>query len=148
MKSRHLTKAWATLGMLAVFMTSAAAARQDPAIVAPSGAGELSGEAVTLKECPAGFYRVGATLCMTGAMGPDSFANAMAVCQYYGAAVANYGAWRYRILYGDGVAAPQEWWLGPITADDRALYVNSTNVGNFDGETSRFESRYYACSKG
>jgi hypothetical protein len=147
-KFEHLTKALVIAGVLAAVATSAAAARQDPATVSPSGAADTSGEAVTLKECPGGFYRVGATLCMTGAMGPDSFANAMAVCQYYGAAVANYGAWRYRILYGDGVAAPQEWWLGPITADDRALYVNSTNVGNFDGETSRFDSRYYACSKG
>lgn len=144
----HLTKMLAAAGVLAIAMTPAHAARQDPATVSPSGVAEAAGEAVTLKECPAGFYRVGATLCMTGAMGPDSFANAMAVCQYYGAAVANYGAWRYRILYGDGVAAPQEWWLGPMTADDRALYVNSTNTGNFDGETSRFDSRYYACSKG
>jgi hypothetical protein len=85
---------------------------------------------------------------MTGAMGPDSFANAMAVCQYYSGAVANYGSWRYRYLFGDGAAAPLDWWLGPLTADDRAMYVNSTNAGNFDGETSRFELRYYACSKG
>ena len=33
-----------------------------------------------------------------------------------------------------------------ITADDTALFVNSTNTGNFDGETSRFNSRTYACA--
>jgi hypothetical protein len=145
MKSNRLIQSGALIVLLAGALASAHA-QEDPATA--TTVANRTGNAVTAKECTAGFYRVGATLCMTGTMGPDSFANALAVCQWHGAKVAGYGDWRYRVLYGDGVGAPQEWWLGPITADDRALYVNSTNTGNFDGETSRFDTRYYACSKG
>lgn len=142
----RLTQSMALAGMLAAMVAPAQAA-EDPAAAELAGMGANNRPAVA-KECPAGYSRVGPTLCMTGAMGPDSFANAMAVCQYYSGAVANYGSWRYRYLFGDGAVAPLDWWLGPLTADDRAMYVNSTNAGNFDGETSRFELRYYACSKG
>ena len=51
-----------------------------------------------------------------------------------------------RILCGDGFPAPVGWWLGPITADNRALFVNSPNIGDFDGETSRFDLRNFACA--
>jgi len=151
MQFNPTTKAAAAAIMLAGSLGAAQAHRADPPVAqSPAAAMEAgaSSESAALKACPAGFFRVGATLCMTGGLGPDSFANAMAVCQSLGGSVANYGAWRYRILFGDGVAAPQDWWLGPITADDRALFVNSTDTGNFDGETSRFDIRFYACSRG
>ena len=156
MNHPNLTKALAIAGMLASGLalahghaTSCAgkANCEDLDAVRPAiSATEGSTEAATA--CPAGYARVGATLCMTGALGPDTFANALAVCQSMKGTVANYGAWRYRILFGDGVPAPVGWWLGPITADDTALFVNSSDTGNFDGETSRFDSRNYACSHG
>jgi len=105
-------------------------------------------EPAAVKPCPAGFFRVGTNLCMTGALGPDSFANALAVCQSLGGTVAGYGAWRYRILFGDGVMPPVGYWLGPITADNVALFVNQAVPSDFDGETNRFEIRNYVCSKG
>ena len=148
MKFDQLTKALAAAGMLVGALTSAYAVQEDPAAAAPAAVGTAGSNAVTVKLCPSGYFRVGTNLCMTGALGPDSFANAMAVCQSMGGSVANYGSWRYRILFGDGVGAPVDWWLGPITADDRALFVNSTDTGNFDGETSRFDSRFYACTRG
>lgn len=148
MKSERLTQALLVAGLLITTATTATAARQrDGADPAPAAADVEAVSIAPAIACPYGFYSVGATLCMTGALGPTSFANAMAYCQALGASVADYGAWRYRILYGDGIAAPVGWWLGPITADDRALYVNSGDVANFDGEGSRFDSRYYACSK-
>lgn len=150
MNTHSTTKALAVIGLLAAGLTSAHAAHplggQDPAL--DTAGIEAAQEVAPAKACSSGFSRIGTTLCMTGALGPDSFANAMAVCQSLGGSVANYGAWRYRILFGDGVAAPTGWWLGPITADDTALFVNSSDTGNFDGETSRFDSRFYACSKG
>jgi len=35
-----------------------------------------------------------------------------------------------------------------IGAATGVLFVNSTDTGNFDGETSRFDIRFYACSRG
>jgi hypothetical protein len=96
--------------------------------------------------CRPGYLQQGNWLCMTGARGPASLANAFLDCMDSGARVANYHDWRYRIFRGDGVPGPVGWWLGPITADNTALFVNSTNVGDFDGETSRFDSRNYACA--
>jgi hypothetical protein len=137
----------AALALAGALGAAQAAHRQDAPVVMPEGFASEAAEA-KVKACPIGFSRIGTNLCMTGGLGPDSFANAMAVCQSLGGSVANYGAWRYRVLFGDGVGAPLGWWLGPITADDRALFVNSTDTGNFDGETSRFEVRTYACSRG
>lgn len=37
-------------------------------------------------------------------------------------------------------------WLGPITADNRALFVNQSNLNDFDAETNRFESRLFFCA--
>ena len=96
--------------------------------------------------CRAGFARQGSFLCTTGVRGPNSFANAELDCRDIQARVSNYADWRYRIFRGDGVSAPVGFWLGPITADDTALFVNSTDIGNYDGETSRFDSRSYTCS--
>jgi hypothetical protein len=98
------------------------------------------------KACRTGYAKQGARLCITGVRGPATFANAVLDCMDSGAHVANYQDWRYRTFRGDRQAAPVEWWLGPITADNTALYVNSANVADFDGETNRFNSRNYACA--
>src|SRR5689334_14657074 len=111
MTFHYTTKALAVTGLLASALASAYAhpARcsgqggcEDAAAVNLPAAAQASQEAAPVKACPAGYSRIGTTLCMTGALGPDSFANAMAVCQSLGGSVANYGAWRYRILFGDG----------------------------------------------
>ena len=96
--------------------------------------------------CRPGYIQQGFWICMTGARGPASFVNAMLDCYDSGGRVANYHDWRYRGFRGDGLPAPVGWWLGPITADNTALFVNQANVGDFDGETSRFDSRSYACA--
>jgi hypothetical protein len=93
-----------------------------------------------------GYVSVGARLCMTGPQGPRSFANAAALCKTIFGRVADYGDWRYRILFGDAFPAPVSWWLGPITADNTALFVNLPNTGDFDGESSRFTLRDFACA--
>ncbi len=111
-----------------------------------TGSTDASSSGFAQGSCRAGYFQVGARLCMTARRGPTSYANAEADCRRVFGSVADYGTWRYRGLYGDGVAAPVGWWLGPITADNRALFVNLPNTGDFDGETSRFDSRYYACA--
>lgn len=119
-------------------LTTEAAVEQ--ALISPTSAGFGTGS------CRAGYYQVGPRLCMTGALGPASLANAMAYCQAIFGSLAGYSEWRYRVLYGDGIMPPVGWWLGPITADNTGLYVNQSVVGDFDGETNRFESRYYVCA--
>jgi hypothetical protein len=112
-----------------------------------------SEERLVLQSVPApfcraefGYFQVGPRLCMTGLRGPTSYGNAEAVCKTSMGRVADYSDWRYRILFGDGIAAQVGWWLGPITGDNLALFVNLPNTGDFDGETNRFESRFYACA--
>jgi hypothetical protein len=96
--------------------------------------------------CRPGYEQQGFWLCMTGSRGPASFANAMLDCMDSGGRVADYHDWRYRIFRADGFPTPVGWWLGPITADNTALYVNLPNIADYDGETSRFDSRNYACA--
>lgn len=83
---------------------------------------------------------------MTGAQAAASFANAERRCQDIMGRVADYADWRYRRFRGDGILAPVGWWLGPMTADNRALYVNQANDADFDGETNRFDIRQFACA--
>jgi hypothetical protein len=97
--------------------------------------------------CRGGYTQRGARLCMTGRRGPHSYANAAALCRHIRGRVANYEDWRYAILFDTYTSqAPVGWWLGPITADNKALYVNLPRPGDFDGEANRFGSRYYACA--
>jgi hypothetical protein len=93
-----------------------------------------------------GYVSMGARLCMTGTRGPATFANADLDCKDIFGRVADYGDWRYRIFRGDGLPAPVGFWLGPITADNTALFVNLPNIADFDGEASRFDSRSYVCA--
>jgi hypothetical protein len=145
MRFHRSIQALAAAAILAAVAGSAAAATNEDSAIDIANAPVAGGG---VKACPGGFFRVGTTLCMTGTMSADSFANAMAICQSLGASVAGYGPWRYRILFGDGVMPPVGFWLGPITADNTALFVNQAVPGDFDGETSRFDIRNYACSKG
>jgi len=96
--------------------------------------------------CRPGYVQQGPRLCMTGTRGPNTFTNAEVDCQDIFGRVANYKDWRYRIFRGDGVSAPVGFWLGPMTGDNLALFVNLPNVGDFDGETSRFDNREYTCA--
>jgi hypothetical protein len=146
--TRVLASAALLAAVLSPALSPAHAAQADPQAVDAATAALAGGHAAAAKLCPGGYFRVGTNLCMTGELGPDSFANALAVCQSLGGTVAGYGAWRYRILFGDGVMPPVGYWLGPITADNTALFVNQAVPGDFDGETSRFDSRNYVCSKG
>lgn len=102
--------------------------------------------------CRSSFVPVNSALCFTGAKSPDSYANAEATCRLLRARVTDYGDWRSVALsggsapiLGGGSKPPVGIWLGPITADDQAIFVNSTDSGNFDGETSRFDKRSYHC---
>jgi hypothetical protein len=83
---------------------------------------------------------------MRGPLGPNNFADAMAICQLISGRVANYGDWRYRKVFGDGASAPVDWWLGPITGNNEALYVNLADDNNFDGVSDRSIPRLYACA--
>ena len=100
--------------------------------------------------CRDGYNEQGAWLCMTDLnRGPNTFANAMLDCRNFnGGRVADYHDWRYRFVFGDGfkIDPDEAAWLGPITADDRALYANRGNPLNFDGEANRFQARIYACA--
>jgi hypothetical protein len=134
-----------TLTATATMAASPAQMAQDPppaAKAAPLSAG------VPASLCRTGFgyFREGSRLCMTSVRGPATFANATVDCADIFGRVADYSDWRYRFLRGDGAHAPVGWWLGPITADNTALFVNQDNPGDFDGETNRFESRFYACA--
>lgn len=107
--------------------------------VAPEGSG------VPRSTCRPEYAQQGFWLCMTGARGFAQFDNATIYCQDIGGRVADVSDWRYRIFRGDGVPAPIGWWLGTRTGDDRALFVNSSNVGNFDGEAAVTDNRNFAC---
>jgi hypothetical protein len=112
-----------------------------PQNVAPSAT-----PGVPASTCRPGFTQQGFWLCMTGARGAAQYDNAVVYCQDAGGRVADVNDWRYRIFRGDGVSAPVNWWFGPRTGDDTALFANSSNAGNPDGEASVFDSRNYACA--
>jgi len=83
---------------------------------------------------------------MTGYRGVAQYDNAAIYCEDIGGRVADVNDWRYRIYRGDGVSAPVGWWFGPRTGDNAALYANSSNRGDPDGEASVFDTRGYACA--
>ena len=97
--------------------------------------------------CRAGYTQYGARLCMRDGApgGKRTYANAAAYCRVYRGRVATYEDWRYAILYA-GKSPFVGDWLGLITDDNTALFVNKSDDGDFDGETSRFDSRYFFCA--
>lgn len=90
------------------------------------------------------FFGTVGQLCWTNIRGPNTFANAAADCLGNRGRIADYTDWRHRLnILGGGVPVGE--WLGPITADNRALFINLNIPGDFDGETSRFDNRTYRC---
>ena len=85
---------------------------------------------------------------MTGLRGPHSFGNALIDCQDHFGRIATYGDWYYRHQRATpgGLLPPTGVWIGHMTGNGRALFVNSDNIGNFDGETSIFDVRWYVCA--
>jgi hypothetical protein len=140
------TAALAVAAALSTVSPVSAAPAGDPAPAVSRAAAPPHG--IPKKNCRTGFgyAQQGTFLCMTGQRGPASFANAMLDCMDLAGRVADYHDWRYRTFRGDGAQAPVGWWLGGITADNTALFVNQANAADFDGETSRFDSRPYACA--
>jgi hypothetical protein len=107
--------------------------------------------------CRSGYSQQGTRLCMSGYQGPDTFANAELRCTDMLGRLSDINDWRYRRFRGDGapVFTPSPGtWLGPRTADDRALFANgqsadqvgNTDSQNFDGESNVFTPRYFTCS--
>jgi hypothetical protein len=95
--------------------------------------------------CRPNYFPRGPRLCMTGTRGPRTLANAAVDCQDIKGRVADYFDWFYRTQrFGGGV--PVGFWLGQITADNTGLFINSANIGEFDGETNRFQNRFYVCA--
>jgi hypothetical protein len=126
-----------------------AGTREDPDLAEGllQGVGEVVGQgAFPNPTCRGGYFPVGPRLCMSGPFAADTLTNAMAVCQAVFGRVTEYGDWRYRRLFGDGGVAPVGIWLGHLTADNRGLFVNSSDTGDFEAETSRFEVRSYICA--
>ena len=101
---------------------------------------------VPMTYCKAGFTQQGSRLCMTGYMGTTYNAYAQLYCMDLGARVADYHDWFYRRWRGDGIGAPVGWWLGGIIGDNTALFANSADWWDGDGNASRFDSRGYACA--
>jgi hypothetical protein len=113
---------------------------------APPKAGVQPQHGIPAAACRAGYVQQGTRLCMTGTQTATSFTNAQLRCMDIRGRVADYHDWRYRIFRGDGLPAPVGFWLGEITDDNAALFVNSNNVGDFDGQGSRFDTRGFVCA--
>jgi len=111
--------------------------------------------------CRGGYFAQGTRLCMSGFQGPDNFRSAELRCTDMLGRVSDTNDWRYRRFRGDGVpvfTAGVGTWLGPRTADDKALFANGQSAApdqappgnqdsqNFDGESSVFTPRFFTCS--
>jgi hypothetical protein len=106
--------------------------------------------------CRAGFQQAGARLCIsTNLLNAESFANAMVICRDRFARVASYGDLRYLYLRSslDAAYDPNGRWIGDFVGDDRALcgnasvtFDNDPDIGNFEGECSRFDLRSFWCA--
>jgi hypothetical protein len=104
-------------------------------------------EAFQSSVCRPGYVQVGPRLCMTALRGPHSFGNAHVDCQDNFGRIATYGDWYYRHQRVNGNPLPVVGvWLGDTTGNNLVLFVNSSNIGNFDGETSRGDVRRYVCA--
>jgi hypothetical protein len=140
--------AFAAFAVIMASVVAGPAQAAEDAIPPPANAGAVpKSPGVPASTCRVGYSPVGTRLCLTSTRTPArSFANAELDCQDIRGRVADYADWRYRNQRGNGAGPPVGFWLGPITADNRALFVNQSNVGDFDGETSRFDLRFYACA--
>ena len=129
-----------------IFVPSAPGGAAAPGVAAALGVPVPASAGVPSSTCRPGYTQQGFRLCMSGARSAVQYDNAALYCQDEGARVADVIDWRYRIFRGDGLSAPVGFWFGPRTGDDHALFANSSNPGNPDGEASVFDSRGYACA--
>lgn len=97
--------------------------------------------------CRAGYTHFGPRLCMLDGApgGARTYANAAVFCRDRMGRVATYEDWRYAILRAGRSPFVGDW-LGLITDDNTALFVNKNDNGDFDGETSRFDTRFFFCA--
>jgi hypothetical protein len=106
--------------------------------------------------CRSGYRQAGSRLCIsTNVHNAASYANALVYCRDRRGRVASYGDLRYLYVRTslDAAYNPSGRWIGNFVDDDRALCGNrsiTTNndpdIGNFEGECSRFDSRNYWCA--
>lgn len=106
--------------------------------------------------CRSGYRQVSSRLCISiNVHNAASYANAMVYCRDRLGRVASYGDLRYLYIRSSWDAAynPNGRWIGNFVDDDVALCGNrsiTTNndpdIGNFEGECSRFNSRGYWCA--
>ena len=133
-------------GYLSLAATAAMLLSAGPSLAGDSAPGVQPAHGIPAGTCRTGYVQQGPRLCMTGFQTATSFTNAQLRCMDIRGRVADYHDWRYRIFRGDGVSPPVGIWLGEITADNTALFVNQNVVSDFDGETSRFDTRSFVCA--
>lgn len=105
--------------------------------------------------CRPGFRQAGSRLCVSvNVHDARSYANAIVFCRDRRAKVCSYGDLRYLYVRTslDSAYNPSGRWIGNFVADDRALcgnrsitFNNDPDIGNFEGECSRFDNRGFWC---
>jgi hypothetical protein len=104
--------------------------------------------------CVGGYVKIGSSrLCLTtGLYGPSRYRYADYICRnrHHGGRIADATDY-YTVNQKLGGAAFHNYaisgiWLGPRTADNRALYLNLVRWWDMDGETSVYDFRYYRCA--
>jgi len=122
----------------------------------PEAADEGTDPGFPATSCRSGYRQAGTRLCIsTNVLNAASYANAMVYCRDRRGRVASYGDLRYLYVRSslDAAYNPSGRWIGNFVDDDKALCGNraiTTNndpdIGNFEGECSRFDSRNYWCA--
>ena len=118
--------------------------------------GEVADPGFPATSCRSGYRQAGSRLCIsTNVHNARSYANAMVYCRDRRGRVASYGDLRYLYVRTslDAAYNPSGRWIGNFVDDDRALCGNrsiTTNndpdIGNFEGECSRFDNRNFWCA--
>jgi hypothetical protein len=129
-----------------------------PPVEGPEGGGPGGPPPLHQDRCQQGFVRIQG-LCITAQdAGPRSFANAQLDCRriFTTARVATYADFRFIFSIIQEIARfnPNGLWLGDtFTGDNRALFGNEDitsdndrDVGDFEGEGSRFSLRRFRCA--
>ncbi len=103
--------------------------------------------------CRFGYRQAGSRLCIsTNVHNATSYANAIVYCRDRRGRVASYGDLRYLYVRTslDAAYNPQGRWIGNFVDDDKALCgnrsittTNDSDIGNFEGECNRFDSRNF-----
>jgi hypothetical protein len=103
--------------------------------------------------CAFGYVKVGSRLCLSSHLyGPIVYRYAEYYCRqkHSGGRIADHADYYtvYQIWGNTSFHnyARRNLWLGPRTADNRALYLNLVRYWDMDGEGSVFDYRYYRCA--